>query len=125
MLAGSGGKNTYDTIEAIRKEYDDQRIRVACIGQAGENKVLMANIMTEEGHCAGRAGMGCVMGSKKLKAIAVRGKARIPMADAEKFSEVARAAMEESQVRLCHTDLWMKPAPVAGWIRESPSAIHR
>ncbi len=108
------GKNTYDTIEAIRKEYDDQRIRVACIGQAGENKVLMANIMTEEGHCAGRAGIGCVMGSKMLKAIAVRGKARIPMADAEKFSEVARAAMEE--VKSGFVTQFMHEAGTSGWV---------
>lgn len=89
------GKNTYDTIDAIRKEYDDPRIRVACIGQAGENQVLFANIMTQDGHCAGRAGMGCIMGSKKVKAIAVRGKGKIPMAEPEKFKETARAAMEE------------------------------
>ncbi|MBN1376661.1 MAG: aldehyde ferredoxin oxidoreductase, partial [Dehalococcoidia bacterium] len=69
------GKTTYDTIDNIRKTYDDQRTRVVCIGPAGENLVLFANIMTEDGHCAGRAGMGCVMGSKNLKAIAVRGKA--------------------------------------------------
>ena len=93
--SGLWGKTTRQTIESIRKEYDDQRTRVACIGQAGENQVLFANIMTEDGHCAGRTGMGCVMGSKKLKAIAIRGKAKIPMKDAEKFREVARAAMEE------------------------------
>jgi len=89
------GKKTYDTIEAIRQEHNDRRVRVACIGPAGENTVLFANIMTEDGHCAGRAGMGCVMGSKNLKAIAVRGKAKIPMADPEKFREYARSAMEE------------------------------
>ncbi|MGA2158171.1 MAG: aldehyde ferredoxin oxidoreductase family protein [Dehalococcoidia bacterium] len=108
------GKNTYDTIEAIRKEHDDQRMRVACIGQAGENQVLFANIMTEEGHCAGRAGMGCVMGSKKLKAIAVRGKARIPMADAEKFSKAAHTAMEE--VKSGFITKFMHEAGTSGWV---------
>ncbi|RPJ60617.1 MAG: aldehyde ferredoxin oxidoreductase, partial [Dehalococcoidia bacterium] len=93
--SGLWGKDTHETQAAIRKEYDDQRTRIACIGQAGENQVLFANIMTQDGHCAGRAGMGCVMGSKKLKAIAVRGKAKIPMADPEKFREIAREAMEE------------------------------
>ena len=108
------GKNTYETIEAIRKEYDDQRTRVACIGQAGENVGLMANIMTEDGHCAGRAGMGCVMGSKKLKAIAVRGKAKIPMADPEKFRETARAAMEEVKTGFVTTV--MHDTGTAGWV---------
>jgi len=112
--AGLWGKNTYETIETIRKEYDDQRTRVACIGQAGENEVLFANIMTEDGHCAGRAGMGCVMGSKKLKAIAVRGKAKIPMADPEKFREFARGAMEE--VKSGFVTTIMHDTGTSGWV---------
>jgi len=108
------GKNTYQTIEAIRKEYDDQRTRVACIGQAGENVALFANIMTEDGHCAGRAGMGCVMGSKKLKAIAVRGKAKIPMADPDKFREFASGAMEEVKTGFVTTV--MHDTGTAGWV---------
>ncbi|MGD0354471.1 MAG: aldehyde ferredoxin oxidoreductase family protein [Dehalococcoidia bacterium] len=108
------GKNTYETIEAIRKEYDDQRTRVVCIGQAGENLALLANIMTEDGHCAGRAGMGCVMGSKKLKAIAVRGKAKIPMAEPEKFREFARGAMEEVKTGFVTTV--MHETGTAGWV---------
>jgi len=108
------GKTTYQTIEAIRKEYDDQRTRVACIGQAGENLVLFANIMTEDGHCAGRAGMGCVMGSKKLKAIAVRGKAKIPMKDPEKFREFARGAMEE--VKSGFVTTIMHDTGTCGWV---------
>jgi aldehyde:ferredoxin oxidoreductase len=112
--AGLWGKDTHETQAAIRKEYDDQRIRIACIGQAGENQVLFANIMTQDGHCAGRAGMGCVMGSKKLKAIAVRGKAKIPMHDPEKFREVARAAMEE--VKTGFISQVMHDTGTAGWV---------
>jgi aldehyde:ferredoxin oxidoreductase len=112
--AGIWGLNTYETMAAIRKEYDDQRTRVACIGQAGENEVLFANIMTDDGHCAGRAGMGCVMGSKKLKAIAVRGKAKIPMAEPEKFREFARAAMEE--VKTGFITQVMHDTGTAGWV---------
>jgi aldehyde:ferredoxin oxidoreductase len=108
------GKNTYDTIEAVRKEYDDQRTRVACIGQAGENVSPVANIMTEDGHCAGRAGMGCVMGSKKLKAIAVRGKAKIPMAEPEKFRETARVAMED--VKTGFVTQVMHDTGTSGWV---------
>jgi aldehyde:ferredoxin oxidoreductase len=112
--AGLWGKNTYETMAAIRKEYDDQRTRVACIGQAGENEVLFANIMTDDGHCAGRAGLGCVMGSKKLKAIAVRGKAKIPMAEPEKFREFARAAMEE--VKTGFITQVMHDTGTCGWV---------
>ncbi|MGD0856921.1 MAG: aldehyde ferredoxin oxidoreductase family protein, partial [Dehalococcoidia bacterium] len=93
--SGLWGKKVSETISAIREEHADERTRVACIGQAGENQVLFANIMTENGHCAGRAGMGCVMGSKNLKAIAVRGKAKIPLAEPEKFKEIARSTMED------------------------------
>ena len=108
------GKTTYQTIETIRKEHDDQRTRVACVGQAGENRVLFANIMTEDGHCAGRAGMGCVMGSKKLKAIAVRGKAKIQMAEPEKFREFARGAMEE--VKSGFVTTIMHDTGTSGWV---------
>jgi aldehyde:ferredoxin oxidoreductase len=51
--------------------------------------------MSEYGHCLGRAGLGCVMGSKKVKAVVVRGKMKLPMNDPEKFREAARAAMTE------------------------------
>ena len=51
--------------------------------------------MSEHGHSLGRAGLGCVMGSKKVKAIAVRGRMKLPMEDPEKFREVARKAMTE------------------------------
>ncbi len=77
--------DTYKTQEEIKKEYDDNRVQVACIGPASENLVLYGNIMSEYGHCLGRAGLGCVMGSKKVKAIAVRGKMKLPMQDPRNF----------------------------------------
>ncbi len=78
------GKDTYKTQEEIKKEYGDNRVQVACIGPASENLVFYGNIMSEYGHCLGRAGLGCVMGSKKVKAIAVRGKMKLPMAGSGK-----------------------------------------
>ncbi len=67
------GKDTWETQEAIKKENNDDRIKVAAIGVAGENLVSMANVMTGQKDAAGRFGMGAVMGSKKVKAVAVRG----------------------------------------------------
>lgn len=67
------GKNTKETQEAIRAELKDERIRVGMIGPAGENLVLYACIMHGLYDAAARGGLGAVMGSKKLKAIAVRG----------------------------------------------------
>jgi aldehyde:ferredoxin oxidoreductase len=67
------GKNTKETQEMIRSELCDEKIRVALIGPAGENIVRYACIMNGLYDAAGRGGLGAVMGSKKLKAIAVRG----------------------------------------------------
>jgi aldehyde:ferredoxin oxidoreductase len=108
------GKDTYKTQEEIKKEYNDNRVQVACIGVASENLVLYGNIVSEYGHCLGRAGLGCVMGSKKVKAIAVRGKVKLPMADPEKFREAARKAMTEVKENFM-TILWHQSG-TAGWV---------
>ena len=67
------GKDTFETPAIIRKGHQDDEIKVACIGLAGENLVRYACVLGGLKNAAGRTGMGCVMGSKKLKAIAVRG----------------------------------------------------
>lgn len=108
------GKDTYKTQEEIKKEHGDNRVQIACIGPASENLVLYGNIMTEYGHCLGRAGLGCVMGSKKVKAIAVRGKMKLPMADPEKFRVAAKQAMTE--VKEGFLSMIMHETGTAGWI---------
>lgn len=75
------GKVTGDVEEAIHAEFGDPRIRVAQIGPAGENLVRFANVANDLNEFAGRSGMGAVMGSKKLKAIAVRGKTPVRIFD--------------------------------------------
>ena len=75
------GKVTGEVEEAIQEELGDPRIRVAQIGPAGENLVRFANVVNDLNEVAGRTGMGAVMGSKKLKAIAVRGKTPVKLAD--------------------------------------------
>ncbi|MFZ5558979.1 MAG: aldehyde ferredoxin oxidoreductase family protein [Pseudomonadota bacterium] len=67
------GKSTWDTEPAIKARHQDPQIRVSCIGRAGENGVLYAAIINDLHRAAGRSGVGAVMGSKNLKAIAVRG----------------------------------------------------
>lgn len=86
---GLWGKTTWQTEEAIREELGDDTIRVACIGPAGERLVRMANITNDRNRQVGRTGMGAVMGSKRLKAVAVRGTKDVEVADLEglmKFS---------------------------------------
>jgi aldehyde:ferredoxin oxidoreductase len=88
------GLDTYGTQQRLRDELSDQKVRVASIGPAGENLVLYAAIMNDHGRAAGRTGMGAVMGSKNLKAIAVRGKQRVPLADKTAFSQTAKEAIQ-------------------------------
>lgn len=75
---------------AIRDELGDQLIKVAYIGPGGENMVRFAAVMNDLDAAAGRTGMGAVMGSKKLKAIAVRGHQRVGIADAAAFKDIAK-----------------------------------
>ena len=70
------GKLTVDTADAIRAELGDAKIQVATIGPAGERLVRFAAIMHTPNRAAGRSGLGAVMGSKNLKAVAVRGCSR-------------------------------------------------
>lgn len=82
------GLEVADTRDAIHRELGDRRIRTAIMGPAGEKLVSFACIFNDINHAAGRTGMGAVMGSKKLKAIAVRGKRPPEMADKEKIKEI-------------------------------------
>ncbi|MFX1355395.1 MAG: aldehyde ferredoxin oxidoreductase family protein [Promethearchaeota archaeon] len=67
------GKDTFETQSLIRMKHGDEEIKSLVIGKAGENLVHFANIRTGMKNSAGRTGMGCVMGSKNLKALAARG----------------------------------------------------
>jgi len=92
--SGLWGLDTYETQQRLRDELDDQKVRVASIGPAGENLVLYAAVMNDHGRAAGRTGMGAVMGSKNLKAIAVRGRQRVPLADQAAFRQTAKEAIQ-------------------------------
>ena len=78
--SGLWGKTTTETQWAIRKELNDEEIKSLVIGPAGENLVRFANVMTGIKNSGGRSGMGAVMGSKNLKAVAVRGTMDIKIA---------------------------------------------
>ncbi|MCB1432552.1 MAG: aldehyde ferredoxin oxidoreductase family protein [Alphaproteobacteria bacterium] len=67
------GTSCWHTEEAIKKAHQDPQIRVSSIGMAGENEVLFAAIVNDLHRAAGRSGVGAVMGSKNLKAVAIRG----------------------------------------------------
>lgn len=84
------GKITGNTEDRIKEELREAKARVACIGPAGENLVRYASIHSDIVHINGRTGMGAVMGSKRLKAIAVRGTQKISLYDENKVRERAR-----------------------------------
>ncbi|RLT43641.1 MAG: aldehyde ferredoxin oxidoreductase [Chloroflexi bacterium] len=75
------GKITGDVEDILKEEIGDPRVRVAQIGPAGENLVRFGNIVNDLNEFAGRSGMGAVMGSKRLKAVVVRGRTPVKIAD--------------------------------------------
>jgi aldehyde:ferredoxin oxidoreductase len=83
------GLDCDDTQTLIREELGDHRVRIACIGPAGEHLVKYAAIITDR-RAAGRGGGGTVMGAKKLKAIAVRGNEKVGLADPGVFQTAVR-----------------------------------
>ena len=84
------GLKTYPTEQTIRQELQDDRVRVAQIGPAGENQVRYAAVMHDVTRAAGRNGIGAVMGAKNLKAVAVRGTKNVPIVDRTGIMETAR-----------------------------------
>ena len=92
-----------ETEETLRKEIGSKRLHIASIGPAGENLVKFAAVINDGHRAAGRAGVGAVMGSKNLKAIAVEGSKTVPIADKQKFMLTVREKINK-----------LKNDPVAG-----------
>jgi aldehyde:ferredoxin oxidoreductase len=88
------GKSPYETDTAIREELGDYYIRVSAIGEAGEKLARFASIINDEFRAIGRTGMGAVMGSKNLKAVAVRGTKDVNVANLEGFKEFIKMIYE-------------------------------
>jgi len=108
-------KDTWETEDAIKKELGtgEHQSSVLCIGPAGENKVRFACLVGDRGHVAAHNGIGAVLGSKNLKAIAVdRGSAPVALASKEIFSSLAKAIFE----RLINT---YDPANGERWVLNS------
>ncbi|MFX0170545.1 MAG: aldehyde ferredoxin oxidoreductase family protein [Candidatus Hodarchaeota archaeon] len=115
------GKGTYKTEEILKARH--QGFEIASIGPAGENLVTYASIMTDKTHMAGRGGTGAIMGSKKLKAVAVNGSRKIEAIDEDRFRVLTRAftkkVRENLGVKRRHeigTVMWVKMANDAGFL---------
>jgi aldehyde:ferredoxin oxidoreductase len=100
------GKDVYETQDLVKQEIGRTNAHVAVIGPAGERGVLYASICCDHGRFAGRTGMGAVMGSKNLKAVAVHGKGKIPLVHAGRYSilrsEANRALKADNEARVLH-----------------------
>ena len=115
------GLDTIDAETSIQKELGDSKIRVAAIGPASERLSLISGIVNDRGRIAARSGMGAVMGSKKLKAVAVRGHAPVPVADAaglgrisKQFARQLRGLPGMAQALMKHGTCGFTTALVAG-----------
>lgn len=92
------GRNTWETEDIIRAELGDPGAKVACIGPAGENMVWFAAVVSGKQHVASTGGVGAVMGSKKLKAIAVTGGSRPFVHDNAALKEVIQTWAGKAKV---------------------------
>lgn len=89
------GKGTRETDRLIKEQVGDEEIQTAIIGPGGENKVLFACIMVSLYNSASRGGVGAVMGSKNLKAMAVRGHGGLRVAEGEAYFDLASRMRQE------------------------------
>ncbi len=87
------GKDVIDTEAALKAELGDPKVQVACIGESGEKCSLISGIATDSGRMAARSGLGAVMGSKKLKAVAFRGRHVIPVARPDQVKAINQKFM--------------------------------
>jgi aldehyde:ferredoxin oxidoreductase len=90
------GKNTYETEDMLKAEHGKET-SVSCIGPSGEKLALIACIVNKRGSVCGRSGLGAVMGSKKLKAVAVKGNMEIPLADKAKADQIRKEHLNQLQ----------------------------
>ncbi len=122
------GKDTYQTVDEIHGQIDDRKVSVAAIGPAGERKVAIACVAMDKHSFAGRCGLGAIMGSKNLKAVAVRGTQEVPVSDPVKTKELIKKfqleihkAVKDNKFRehgtpmLCETAEGLGDMPIKYW----------
>ncbi|MEM0010713.1 MAG: aldehyde ferredoxin oxidoreductase family protein [Candidatus Bathyarchaeia archaeon] len=98
--SGFWGMDTYTTCEAIKNDLGEKKAAVVCIGPAGENLVRISSIISDNGRAAGRCGLGAVMGSKNLKAIAALGSKNIEVANPALLNDLRKEIISITRERL-------------------------
>ncbi len=110
------GKDTVETETHLIEKYATKRVRVACIGPAGEKLSLISGVSTDKGRMAARSGLGAVMGSKNLKALVLGGTRRI---GARNPAEIKRLS------QICNRWVQFQPPFVPGWLTAPIGALMR
>jgi aldehyde:ferredoxin oxidoreductase len=90
------GKDARETETLIQQESRNKEMQVACIGEAGEKCSLISGIVNDQGRLAARSGLGAVMGSKKLKAVALSGSRTVPVALPQEMTRLTERFLKYS-----------------------------
>ena len=107
------GKTTFESEVAVKAEIGDDTFQVRVIGPAGENLSPLATIIGNNGNSGGRGGAGAVMGSKNLKAIAIKGTGGVDIADPGAFREALDEIYGELNY-LSTRDIYVRPTQIYG-----------
>ncbi|HET7144791.1 MAG TPA: aldehyde ferredoxin oxidoreductase N-terminal domain-containing protein, partial [Anaerolineales bacterium] len=122
------GKDVYESQEIVKEEIGRKSARVAVIGEAGERGVLYSSICCDHGRMAGRTGLGAVMGSKNLKAVAVYGKNKINVAHEDRYSalrsESNRILKNDNEAKIIHEVGTAGAANYAEYLGAMPSKYY-
>jgi aldehyde:ferredoxin oxidoreductase len=113
------GKNTFEAQDILEKRHG-RNSGILLIGPAGENLTRISTVMSQKGRAGGRPGMGAVMGSKKLKALVVKGTGNISNFDDNKLKELGKKGYEEIKGKESY-DFWMKQGTMQAfdWCNEN------
>ena len=106
------GKDVYETTQIIKQDLGSASVQVAVIGPAAENLVLFAGVFSNLARPAARTGMGTVMASKNLKAVAIKGSGNVKIADEREFWNIVERVKAEA---LAHPQYW--PRRIMGTTR--------
>lgn len=122
------GEDVYESQDIVKEEIGRKSARVAVIGEAGERGVLYSSICCDHGRMAGRTGLGAVMGSKNLKAIAVYGKNKIIVAHEDRYSalrsESNRMLKNDNEAKIIHEVGTAGAANYAEYLGAMPSKYY-
>jgi aldehyde:ferredoxin oxidoreductase len=113
------GKNTFEAQDILEKKHG-RNSGILLIGPAGENLIRFSTVMSQKGRAGGRPGMGAVMGSKKLKAVVIKGTRNVSNFDDNKLRELGKKGYEEIKGKESY-EFWMKQGTMQAfeWCNEN------